>query len=171
MFKPFSDNIIFFDTEFSTNDPEVGQILSFGAVDMQGRELYLELEHHGPTSDWVKKNIIATLTQPKVSPAEAVKQFKQFVGPTKPYLVTYINQFDFVYLCKLMKYAELPTDTIPVDFASVLFTLGINPHSMGNKPPELEKQLGIDQSKYHLHHALDDAKLLKEVYLKLLKGL
>lgn len=31
------------------------------------------------------------------------------------------------------------------------------------------KQIGIDTSKYNLHNALDDAKILREVYLKMEK--
>src|SRR4030066_1628453 len=46
--KPFSDNIVFLDTEFSSLDPYKGEILSIGLVKMNGDGLYLELEYTGP---------------------------------------------------------------------------------------------------------------------------
>ncbi len=43
--KSFSENIIFFDTEFSSLNPYEGEILSIGLVKPNGEELYLELEY------------------------------------------------------------------------------------------------------------------------------
>ena len=54
-FKPYSKNIIFLDTEFSSLDSNKGEILSIGLVKLDGKELYLELEYDSPVSDWVKK--------------------------------------------------------------------------------------------------------------------
>ena len=45
--KPYSGNIVFLDTEFSTLDPYNGEILSIGLVKMNGEELYVELKHRG----------------------------------------------------------------------------------------------------------------------------
>ena len=63
--KFFSDNIVFFDTEFSTLDPYKGEILSIGLVRVNGEELYLELEHEGEVSDWTKQNILTNLKAEK----------------------------------------------------------------------------------------------------------
>lgn len=60
-FKPYSKNIIFLDTEFSSLDPYKGEILSIALVKLEGDELYLELKYKGPIDPWVKKHIIPTL--------------------------------------------------------------------------------------------------------------
>lgn len=64
-FKPFTDNVIFMDTEFSTNDPYEGEILSIALVKLDGEELYLELEFEGEANEWVKKHILPKLDQVK----------------------------------------------------------------------------------------------------------
>lgn len=170
-FKPYSNNIVFFDTEFSSNDPYTGEILSIGMVKMSGEELYLELEYDGPVSDWVKENLLHTLTQEKVKREKAVELIKKFLGSDKPYLVTFVNDFDIVYLHKLLEtkvFVNLPFHWLPIDFASILFGLGIEPESyIVDRKGKLIENLGIDPKKYNLHNALDDAKLLREVYLKM----
>lgn len=170
--KPFSDNIIFFDTEFSSLDPNKGEILSIGLVKLNSEELYLELEYQGEVDDWVKKNILPTLKGPKINRKEAVKRVKQFVGNKKPYIVGYINQDDVMYWQKLYRSVGVKENgfhLVAIDFASILFMLGIGPESyyFGDKN-NFFKKIGIDHTKYKKHHALDDAKLLREVYLKFL---
>ena len=86
-FKPYSDNIIFLDTEFSSLDPYKGEILSIGLVKLSGEELYLELEHNGPVDLWVAENIIPDLKGQKISRKEALKKIKKFIGNQKPYIV------------------------------------------------------------------------------------
>lgn len=171
MFNPFSDNIIFFDSEFSSNDPETGEILSLAMIKMNGEELYMELDYKGKVSDWVKTNVLPFLTEAKVTKIEAKKKILDFVGDGKPYLMAYVNQFDFVYLSKIIPYKELPFSFIPMDFATIMFALGINPYDyMGKFDFKLIRSLGVDPTKYKLHHALDDTRLLREVYLKLVSS-
>jgi len=154
--KPFTDNIIFFDTEFSTLDPYNGEILSIGLVKLSGEELYLELEYDGPASDWVKGNILPTLKAPKISRDEAKRKMKEFVGNGMPYMVAYINQYDDVYLNKLFLGDEKPFYWLPIDFASMMFAVGLNP----------ESRITEDFPGYQQHNALDDARLLRDWYLK-----
>ena len=158
--KPFSDNIIFYNTEFTSPNPYEGEILSIGLVKLNGEKFYLELECDAEPSEWVKENIIPTLKGPKVSREEAGKQITEFVGSGKPYMVAFVNSFDAIYTYKLMGIDGHPFNWIPIDFASMLFAEGIDPNFS-------YKELGIDTSKYHMHNALDDAKVLREVYLKL----
>jgi len=75
----FSDNIIFFDTEFTTLDPTKGELMSIGLVKLKtGRELYLELEYDKLTAEqWVKKHVIPSLTGTKVSKSEARERTEQ----------------------------------------------------------------------------------------------
>ncbi|KKU21889.1 MAG: hypothetical protein UX31_C0010G0020 [Candidatus Nomurabacteria bacterium GW2011_GWA1_46_11] len=162
--KPFSDNIVFYDTEFTSLNPYEGEILSIGLVKLNGEELYLELECDAKPSDWVKENIIPTLKGPRVSREEAGRQVTKFVGDSRPYMVAFVNSFDAIYTYKLMGIDGHPFNWIPIDFASILFARDIDPESYLNK---LAKDLGIDTSKYNVHNALDDARVLREVYLKL----
>jgi len=170
IFKPFSDNIIFFDAEFTNLDIRTGELISIGIVKMNGEELYLELEYNEKPCDWVKENILPNLTNKKTPKKEAIKKIKKFVGPNKPYAVAYVNQFDMAFFYKLIPQIDSPFLWLPIDFASVLFALGINPEIMTKSRTELYKKLNIDYKKYEKHNALEDAKLLKEVYLGLIKN-
>lgn len=167
MLRIFSDNIVFFDTEFSDLDAETGELLSIGMVKMDGEELYLELEYEGEPSDWVKENVIPLLNSKKVSEEEARNRIGSFLGDTYPYLLSYVNQFDAIFWYKLFGARTHPAAKIPIDFASILFTLGFNPGSLSND--DFLDDLGVDVSKYQKHNALDDTKLLKEVYMKFFK--
>lgn len=167
MIKPLSDDIIFMDTEFSSLNPYKGEILSIGLVKLNGEGLYLELEYNGEVDEWVAENIIPFLKSSKVSRQEAVLKIKNFIGDKKPFMISYVNQFDAIYWYKLFGVDNNPCYWIPIDFASVLFGLGIVPASYyhGDKN-NFFKAIGINASKYKQHNALDDARLLREVYLK-----
>lgn len=160
--KPFSENIVFLDTEFSSLNPYDGEILSIGIVKLSGEKLYLELKHDGPVSDWVKANILPTLKGPALNREDAKAKIRDFIGPDKPYMVSYVNQFDAVYFYKLFGTEQQPCFWLPIDFASVIFASGRDPEKL----LDLAKELGIDRENYQLHNALDDAELLRAIYLK-----
>lgn len=159
--------IIFFDTEFSSLDPNKGEILSVGLVKENGNELYLELECEGEISQWAKENILPTLQLPKVSREEACNKIREFAGNDKPVLMAYVNQFDILYLYKLFGVDDCPFFWMPLDFASILYAHGYNPLEYYEKQKEFAKKFGLDAEKYHQHHALDDARLVRDTYLKL----
>lgn len=160
---PFSKNIVFLDTEFSTLDPYKGEILSIGIIKLSGEELYLELEYDGPVSDWVKENIIPTLKGPKISREEAKNKIKEFIGNRKPYMVGFVNQLDTAYFYKLFGIENQPCFWLPLDFASMIFASGKDPEDLFG----LAKELKIGKKDYKMHNALDDARLLRDVYVKL----
>lgn len=170
MVKPYSENVIFFDTEFSSLDSDRGKMLSFAMIKSSGEELYLELEFKGDADEWVKKNILPTLKSDKVSKEEAIRRIKEFIGDRKPYVIAYVNQFDMIYLYKLFGLDEFNDrfEWIPVDFASILFSKGINPEALVNREQDFFDMLQIDLSRYVQHDALGDARLLREVYMRLL---
>lgn len=172
MFKPLSENIIFFDTEFSDLDPYKGELLSIGMIKPNGEELYVELRHDGDVSDWVKDNVLPMLTEIKISREEAKKAIRGFLGESMPYLFGFINQYDDVYMSKLFLNDGKPYNYMPLDLATLLFFYGINPLAelkQGIDPSsEVEKMLGLDLSHYRNHHALDDAKWVRDVYSNLL---
>lgn len=166
---PFSTNLIFYDTEFSDLNHRTGELLSLGLVKYTGEELYLELDYSGPLHPWVQENVIPNLTGNKVSREEARRQIIEFVGTEEPYLMAYVNQFDSMYWYDLFgSPTEHPVYWIPIDFASILFAHGYAPNSLGHH--SFFKALGIDKSQYREHNALQDARLLREVYLAL-KGI
>lgn len=184
MIRPFSDNCIFFDTEFTSLDPYKGEVLSVGMVKMSGEELYCEIEYEGEVSEWVKIKILPHLTEQKVSRDKAREKILAFAGNTKPlnasasgkpFLISYVSEYDALFLYKLLGVNDkngnhdLPYHWIVLDMASLLFALGRNPIDFPSRDKAaLAKEFGIDMGKYRLHHALDDAKLLREVYIKIM---
>lgn len=165
---PYSDNLIFIDTEFTDLDVKTGELLSIALIKYTGEELYLELASDGPMHPWVVKHVLPTLNKRKTSQEAARNKIRKFVGDSKPYLVAYVNQFDAIYWYKLFGSAkEHPAYWIPIDFASLLFAQGFSPNSMGKH--RFFKELGIDKDKYVVHNALDDARLLRETYFKFFK--
>lgn len=169
MIQPYSKNIIFFDTEFSSLDLSRGEILSLAFIKLNGEELYLELEFNGEADEWPRNNILPNLTKDKVSKEQAIKMIEQFIGNDKPYIVAYVNQFDMAYFYKLFGLDDFNDkfNWIPIDYASIIFSLGINPEILVNREKSFFDKIQIDLSKYNQHNALDDAKILREVYLKL----
>ncbi len=167
-FLPYSHNIIFFDTEFSSLDPYIGEILSIGLVKINGEELYLELKYDGPIDEWVLQNIIPTLTETKYPREMVIQRINDFIADSNPYLIAFVNQYDSIYLYKLFNQIKKPFHWLPIDFASILFSLRIDPETyMPDNSNCFLRNIGIDLSKYHQHNSLDDAKLLRDVYLKL----
>lgn len=167
-FLPSTDNIIFFDTEFSGNDFIKDEIISIGMVKMDDHELYLELDTNIEASDWVKENVSPYLNGKRVDKKVAVQLISNFVGNSQPYLMSFRPLFDMAYFYKIFEFHKAPFQEFPLDFTSILFSLGIDPKSYsGDNKIKFCKELGIDISKYKIHNALDDAKLLREVYLKI----
>ena len=177
--KPFSQNVIFYDAEFSDLDAYNGELLSVALVKYSGEELYLELDYDGPVSEWVSEHMSHLLSsEKKISRSDARERIISFVGEDKPFLVAYVNQFDMAFWHKLFHIEDHdclysnhePNHWIPIDFASILFGFGINPEHPSRKGREdFYRQFGIDVAKYDYHNALDDARLLRDVWMILEK--
>jgi DNA polymerase III epsilon subunit-like protein len=165
--KPYSDNIIFFDTEFSSLNPYKGEILSMGFIKLNGEELYLEVEYDGEIDKWPTDNVLPLLIGKKVKREDTLDIIENFAGNQRPFLVSYINQFDIIYLYKLLGIDNHPFYWVPVDFSSILFGLGIDPEIIAKDENAFFEECDIDIKKYKRHHALDDAKLLRDIYLKI----
>lgn len=166
-----TQNIIFIDTEFSDLDPYKGELLSIGIVRLDGEELYIELEYNGECSEWVSKHIIPSLQAQKVSRAHAIEQIKDFLGDTQPFAVAFVDNYDVMYLTKLFGAGKLPFRWMTIDFASVLFAMGVNPVKFLTDEKgavNFYRKLGIKVSNYKQHYALDDARLLRDVWLKMI---
>ena len=170
--KPFeSSNLVFLDTEFTDLDPYKGELLSVGMATLDGRELYLECEQSTEPSPWVQKHIMPMLDGPKFSRIQVMRQIREFLGNTNPFMIAFVDNYDVIYLTKLFGAGNLPFRWMTVDFASILFANGVNPVRFqrdGNSGAKaFYKDLGLDLKVYRNHHALDDARLLRDVWLKL----
>jgi len=164
------NNLIFIDTEFTSLNPSIGEILSIGIIKLSGEELYIEIETDAVPSNWVRRNILPTLTDMRVSKEEAKKIIRTFVGHKKPFAVAYVDNYDSLYAVKLFGEGKLPFEWMTIDFSSILFANGINPTKLLATESDAKKfyaSLGIDLSAYKQHHALDDARLLRDVWLRL----
>lgn len=173
MLEPYEkENLIFVDTEFSDLDPYKGELLSIGIVKLSGEELYIELEPPDEVSAWVKKHIIKMLDGPKLNKKAADQAVREFLGKSMPYAVAFVDNYDVIYLTKVFGAGKLPFKWMTIDFASILFASGVNPvkfqqDSSGART--FYKQLGINTKQFKHHHALHDARLLREVWLKLVE--
>jgi len=171
--KPYEpQNLIFIDTEFSSLDPSTGQILSLAIIKLSGEELYIELEYDGPVDAWVRRHILPTLTQTKTSAKEACKLIRDFIGPKMPFAVAYVDNYDSLYFVKMFGAGKLPFKWMTIDFSSILFAHGINPLQLLATESEAKtfyRSLGLDLSKYNQHYALDDARMLRDVWLKIVQ--
>jgi DNA polymerase III epsilon subunit-like protein len=168
--KPQSDNVVFVDTEFSDLNPYTGEILSIGIVKPSGEELYVEIEHEGDVHSWVAENIIPSLTEEKVTRTEAVSKINEFIGDSKPYMIAFVPQYDMIYMIKLFGVGNIPFHWMSIDFASMMFGNNINPEGMlSDNNDSFLQNIGIDPTQYRNHHALDDARMLRDVYKKMTK--
>jgi DNA polymerase III epsilon subunit-like protein len=169
-FEPYEpNNLVFIDTEFTDLDPYTGEVLSIGMVKLSGEEFYIELEQPAESSAWVKKHILPTLKEPKFTKEEATVQVREFLGESQPFAVAFVDNYDAIYLTKLFGAGNLPFRWITIDFATILFAHGINPVKMladEKGAISFYKTLGIELKNYRQHHALDDARLLRDVWLK-----
>ena len=173
MLEPYEkENIVFIDTEFTSLDPYKGELLSIGLVKLTGEELYIELECDAEPTEWVAKHIVPTLKETKVSRAQAMELVRVFLDNKMPFMVGFVDNYDVIYMTKLFGEGKLPFRWMTIDFASILFAAGVNPvkfQADEKGAVYFYKKLGIDLNKYRQHHALDDAKLLRDVWFKMVK--
>ena len=159
--NPYSDNVVFVDTEFSGLEFYLGELISIGLVTLSGEELYLELDYSGPVNEFVQREVLPKLQGPKVPVSEAVARIKEFVGDGKPYMVSEGGHYDVLYVYELLGIAEQPFSWVPLELTSMLFSHGIRP-----RLDEFAASLGINRSRFRNDHALDDARFLRELYLR-----
>ena len=170
--RPRGEPLVFYDSEFTTLDPRKGELLSVGMIKENGEELYVEIaRNEEEMSAWVKKNIVPKLEGSFLSPQEACKKIRAFFGEDQPFLLSFVAHYDMIYLHKLFGITDeqgkdMPYQWLPLDFASMLYSAGHDPRAYSYEGEEFERLFGVDPKKYHKHHALEDARLLREVYQK-----
>lgn len=173
LFSPYSDNIVFYDGEFTTLEPYTGELLSVGMIKPNGEELYLEIEQKGQVNDWVMEHVIPYLSGNPLPRGEAKDRITTFLGKSQPHLVCFVPQYDMLFLHKLFGVRDgtqenLPYHWMPFDLASIFFSLNMNPREYSEEDSDLLAAIGVDAKKYQKHNALDDARLLKETYEKMI---
>lgn len=172
IFTPAEQNIVFYDSEFTSLNPYTGELLSVGMIKPDGEELYVEIEPKGDLSEWDKEHVVPYLVGDYISREEAKQRIADFLGSDQPHLVCFVPQYDMIFLHKLFNVGDHPQDDLPyhwmpVDFASILFSLGVSPRHYSDSNTAFFDALGISVGEYRKHNALDDAKLLKTTYEKL----
>lgn len=170
-FTPWSDDIVFFDAEFTGMDACRDDLIAVGMVNFDGtKELYFELPYDDTkVSAWTRENVIPHLQgTPVLTHAQAREAINDFCGSSEPHLVATVNQRDMAFFHELYLGQDEPIHGIPIDFASILFGMGVDPSRRidGEKEP-FYAQFGIDMNDYNLHNALDDSKLMRDLYIKL----
>jgi hypothetical protein len=116
----------------------------------------------------VKRHILPTLNDTKVSQDEARKRIRSFLGVKMPFAIAYVDNYDSLYFVKMFGAGKLPFKWMTIDFSSILFAHGINPQQLLATESDAKvfyRSLGLDLSKYKQHHALDDARMLRDVWL------
>ena len=161
----FTQNIIFFDGEFTRLKTDGINFLSLAFVKPTGESLYIELDQPESECDsWVVDNVIPYLNGDKTSQEKAVKMISDFVGNSKPTLIADVNQFDWMGICGLFGVWDIPFFYIPIDFSTILNVKGIDPDI---NRMELANSYGINTAGFKQHNALSDALVLKALYEKL----
>ncbi|HLD12156.1 MAG TPA: hypothetical protein VJB87_01020 [Candidatus Nanoarchaeia archaeon] len=157
--------IIFADAEFPGLSPNGTHLLSLALIKESGEELYIEFDYRGKTNAWVKKHVLPSLSGKKVSQVKAKKLIRAFVGKQEPYFLSYVNAFDWMAILKLFGVHKHPFYWIPLDLASLFYARGIN---VRGGLDGVARRLGIKMQQFTRHNALDDARLVKMVYEKLM---
>ncbi len=169
-FIPFSDDIVFFDAEFTSLDLAKGELMAVGMVSLDGaREMYFELDYNPDTvSPWTQEHVVPHLTGQKKSQAEGREMIRAFCGSSEPHLVATVNQWDMAFFHKFFRSEDEPINRIPIDFASMLFAMGLNPaRTIDDEKEYFYESFGISLADYNLHNALDDTRLMRDLYVKL----
>ncbi len=148
---------------------ESSHLLSFGAVTLDGSaSYYCEIEYDGDVSEFVRTEVLPSLTAPKISMDQARREIAEFIRAhydTPPYLMTYVYKYDAYHWYKLFGYNDDLTHRIIIDFASMLFTVGIDPEeNSADRRAEFLQSHGVDISTLRTHNALDDARALRAAY-------
>lgn len=168
--QPFSRDVVFFDAEFTGHDIVRDQLMSVGMVSLDGkREMYFELMYDPiHVGEWVRENVEPHLREDKISHEEARVRIRQFCGSHEPHLVATVNHYDMAYWHKLFGDEKEPIHHIPIDFASMLFAVGLTPaREVDGEKKNFYTQFGIDLDTYQMHNALDDARLMRDLYVRL----
>jgi len=169
-FTPFSDDVVFFDAEFTGLNAFSDDLISVGMISYDGqKELYFELPYDdAKLSDWTREHVVPYLTGDTITHDQAREAITRFCGNTKPHLIATANRRDMAFFQVLFEGLEEPIHRIPIDFATILFSMGLNPaRTIDDQKEKFYKSFGIDLADYEMHNALEDTRLMRDLYTKL----
>jgi hypothetical protein len=147
----------FLDTEFSDTGRVVHPI-SIGIVADDGREYYAEIASAWRTGadPWIVENVGKHLGLPTLFPTEAAKEIAEFIGNEPAEFWAYWAAYDWVVFCQVFGgLMKLPKNVSPWirDLAWL--------------DPSLERIRALKVNNPKPHHALYDARELREQYARL----
>lgn len=148
----------FFDTEFHEY-PHSIELISIGMVSEDGRELYLESSDIdlNELDPWLDENVVPHLQKKGVSRDTIRDRVLEFVGEDpKPEFWAYFADYDWVVFCWLFgRMVNLPAKypRYCKDFKQSMDDWGLTRNDLPPKPK-------------NAHHALADARWLRDAYFK-----
>lgn len=174
---------LFLDTEF-TGLHQYSSLISLAIVSSDNHEFYAEFTDFETSqlNDWLKENVLSNLiiNQNVFMPSQVhIRGNKlEVLSALKEWLLRYdtiefvcdVGMYDWMLFCQLFGGAmEIPPNVsyIPLDFATVLWSKGINPNTTRETLLN-ESQINRLISRFTLpinkHNALYDTHLLKECF-------
>jgi len=175
-----SPKIVFIDTEF-TGEHVYTTLVSLGVVTLPGEEFYITLNDYDPdqVTDWLKENVLADIDKSQsVTSENAYRQLHEFLSDYADgqplYVISCGLLQDYLLMMELYKFSQpgrkyfhalycLPdylNHYAGIDLNTLFRTCGIDP--------------SIDRAEFsgitlplRRHNALDDAKVVRECFLKL----
>lgn len=170
--------IIFIDNEF-TGTHALTTLISVGLVTLEGESLYVTLNDFDKDqiSEWVRTNVLSMINEREsVSSLEACKKIQVFLDKysegEKISLVSAGKMTDIILFFQLwhklyptIKYFSM--DLLPeylnhgshFDLNTLFFVSGID--------PDIDRTKFVGRNDVKRHHALDDAIIVRECFLKL----
>ena len=171
--------IIFIDTEF-TGEHAYTTLVSLGITTLEGDEFYVTLNDYdkNQVSKWLKKNVLSNINSAKsISSKEAYIKLdlflKEYANNQKLYVVSCGLLQDYILMIELFKHSNpnnhfdsfncLPSylkHYAAIDLNTLFRVCDVNPNIDRIKFAGLDKEV-------KRHNALDDAKVVRECFLKI----
>lgn len=176
------DKIVFIDTEF-TGVHAFTTLISVGLVTLEGDSLYITLNDYDQdqVTDWIRENVLSLIDKSKsVSRREACCQISEFLEKYSQdeniSLISAGKLVDITLFFQLWhslhperKYFHL--DYLPdylnhgahFDLNTLFYIAGVD--------PDINREEFVGRGLYaRKHHALEDAKVVRECFLKLIES-
>lgn len=171
---------IFLDTEF-TGVHAGTTLISIGMVTLEGEEWYVSLNDYdkNQVTPWIRENVLPFIESreslPKAEAFPKMKEFlEQYAGGEKICLVSAGKLIDIILVFELWKESnkdnphfsmkELPSylnHGSHLDLNSLFLLSGLD--------PDMDRGVFADRKGQREHHALEDAKVVRECFLKLVR--
>ena len=173
--------IVFLDTEF-TGEHAKATLVSLGLVTITGEELYVTLNDYDrrQVTDWLSENVLSYIDASKSVTShraymEVDKFLREYSDGSPVYIISCGLLQDYILLLELYRFScpereffhalhclpDYLNHHAGIDLNTILRLVGID--------PSLDKLefLGENSTKLKRHIALDDAKIVRKIFLKI----